>query len=79
MALCLEAFALTRVPSIATCPSLTSPARRHSRSPCVNKLASAALCRFRKSLSVRKSGWFPAARNRIATSSTTRRAIFRDE
>ena len=45
----------------------------------MNRAASAALWRFRKSLTVRKSGWLPAASNRTATSSTSRRAIFRDE
>jgi hypothetical protein len=64
---------------MATRPNCTSPALRHRRSPCSNSPASAAPCRLRKSLSVRKSGWFPAARKRQATLSSSCRAIFRDE
>ena len=48
MALCLEALALTLVPSNATWPSLTSPARWHRASTCRKRPDSAAKWSLRK-------------------------------
>jgi len=67
IALCLDAFACTFVPSSATRPSLMAPA------------SSALWGSLRKSETVRKSGSLPAASNRKATSSTSRFWILRAE
>ena len=50
-----------------------------TRNICWNNSSSAFRWSFRKSEMVRKSGWFPAANTRNATSSTNRLWILRDE
>jgi hypothetical protein len=75
----LEAFALILVPSSATCPSFTSPALSHSRKTCVNNPDSAAKCRLRKSLTVRKSGGSSATIIMKSVRSRHALAIRRDE
>ncbi len=48
-----EAFARTRVESMATCPNFPNPARRAICTTCVNTLLMARRCRRKNSLSVR--------------------------
>lgn len=60
-------------------PCSTSPAAAYGISTCTNSPFSATPCVLRKSLRVRKSGVFPAARRRYATSSSSFIAIRRDE
>ncbi len=73
------AFALTLVPSSATCPSRTRPARWHSRNTWTNNPESAIRCRARNLPIVRKSGRCSAVTAMTSTRSSHARAIFRDE
>jgi len=79
MALCLLALPFTLLPSNATRPNFIVPVSNVSRNICWNSSSSAFKCSFRKSEMVRKSGSFPAANTRKATSSTKRFWILRDE
>ena len=77
--MCLLALAFIFVPSMATCPSFTSPALSHSRSACTNSFPSASRCTSRKSFTVVKCGCSPPAITRNATSSYVARASRREE
>jgi DNA replication protein DnaC len=79
MALCLEALALTLVPSSATWPRLTMPAFWHSRRIWTNRPLRASRLRRLNSLIRLWSGcWFPVS-TRKARSSWQARSIFRDD
>ena len=67
------------MPSTATRPKLTNPARPHSANDWMNNSLSAAPCRTRNRAIAAKSGAASAVRNRNAMSSWQRRSNARDE
>ncbi|MBL0198431.1 MAG: transposase [Myxococcales bacterium] len=75
----LHAFALSFVPSIAMCPSLTRPAFWQSRKTCKNMPASASRCCLRNDAIESWSGCWSPASTRNPVSSQVARSVRRDD
>jgi hypothetical protein len=78
LALCFDAFALTFVPSSATCPSFASPASRHNFKTWTKSRASAGRCSFRKVQIVSWSGFDRPVTAMKSTRSLHAAASFRE-